>query len=104
MKIKKGDTVQVITGNDRGKRGEVMRVLIAKDKVVVRGVNVVKKHQKKSQRNLRSQQTGIVEVEMPIQASNVLLVTPTGKATRVNYRMEGDEKKRFSNKHDEVIG
>ena len=57
MKIRKGDTVQVITGNDRGKRGEVTRVLLAKGKVVVRGVNVVKKHQKKSQRNLRSQRT-----------------------------------------------
>ena len=104
MKVKKGDTVQVITGNDKGKRGEVTRVLIDKDKVVVRGVNVVKKHQKKSQKNLRASQTGIVEVEMPIQASNVMVVTPTGKATRVNYRSEAGEKKRYSNKHDEVIG
>jgi large subunit ribosomal protein L24 len=104
MKIKKGDTVQVITGNDNGRQGEVIRVLPRKGKVVVRGVNVTKKNQKKSQRNLRSQQTGIIEVEMPIDVSNVMLVTPSGKITRVGYRIDGDEKKRFSNKHDEVIG
>lgn len=104
MKIKKGDTVQVITGNDRGRQGEVIRALPESGKIVVRGVNVMKKNQKKSQRNLRSQQTGIIEVEMPIDVSNVLLVTPSGKPTRVNYRIEGDEKKRYSNKHDEVIG
>ncbi|MCW1966718.1 MAG: 50S ribosomal protein L24 [Anaerolineae bacterium] len=104
MKIKKGDTVQVITGNDRGRQGEVIRAIPESGKIVVRGVNIMKKNQKKSQRNLRSQQTGIIEVEMPIDVSNVLLVTPSGKPTRVNYRMEGDEKKRYSNKHDEVIG
>jgi large subunit ribosomal protein L24 len=86
MKIKKGDQVQVITGNDKGKRGEVTRVMPDKNKLVVRGVNLVKKHQKKLNRNLRSQQTGLVEVEMPINASNVQLVGPDGKVMRVEKR------------------
>jgi large subunit ribosomal protein L24 len=103
MKIKKGDTVLVITGNDRGKQGEVVRALPSANKVVVRGVNVVRKHQKKTQQNLRSQQTGIIEIEMPIDVSNVQVVTASGKPTRVNYRIEGSEKKRYSNKYDEVI-
>ncbi|MBU6358764.1 MAG: 50S ribosomal protein L24 [Chloroflexota bacterium] len=104
MKIKKGDTVQILSGNDRGRQGEVIRAMPKSGKIVVRGVNVMKKNQKKSQRNLRSQQTGIIEVEVPIDVSNAILVTPSGKPTRVNYRFEGDSKKRFSNKHDEVIG
>ncbi|MBX7214406.1 MAG: 50S ribosomal protein L24 [Thermoflexales bacterium] len=103
MKIKKGDTVLVVTGNDRGKRGEVVRTLPTKNKIVVRGVNEVEKHQKQRNQQLRASQTGLVKVEMPIDVSNVKLITPSGKATRVNYLIEGGTKKRFSNKHDEVI-
>ena len=104
MKIKKGDTVIVLNGNDRGKRGEVVRTIPAKNKIVVRGVNEVEKHQRQRSANLRATQTGLVKVEMPIDVSNVKLITPSGKATRVNYLIENGEKKRFSNKHDEVIG
>ena len=104
MKIKKGDTVIVLNGNDRGKRGEVVRTLPAKNKIVVRGVNEVEKHQRQRSANLRATQTGLVKVEMPIDVSNVKLITPSGKPTRVNYLIENGEKKRFSNKHDEVIG
>jgi large subunit ribosomal protein L24 len=104
MKIKKGDTVIVLNGNDRGKRGEVVRTMPAKNKIVVRGVNEVEKHQKNRKANLRASQTGLIKVEMPIDVSNVKLITPSGKATRVNYLIENGEKKRFSNKHDEVIG
>ncbi|MCS7061838.1 MAG: 50S ribosomal protein L24 [Anaerolineae bacterium] len=103
MKIKKGDTVEVITGNDRGKRGEVVRALPKQHKIVVRGVNVVKKHAKQRRQNLRATQTGLVELEMPIDVSNVKLVTPAGKITRVNYREEQGVLKRYSNKYDEII-
>jgi len=103
MKIRKGDTVEVISGNDRGKRGEVVRVLIKSNRLVVRAVNVVKKHAKPRQKNLRATQTGLVDVEMPIDVSNVKLVTPSGKATRVNYRVDSAGKKRFSNKYDEAL-
>ncbi len=85
MKIKKGDTVQVIAGNDKGKRGEIIRSLISKNQVVVRGVNIVKKHQKKTQARVRNQQTGIIEVEMPINVSNVMLIQD-GKPVRANKR------------------
>jgi large subunit ribosomal protein L24 len=85
MKIKKGDTVTVIAGNDKGKKGEVTRVLSDKNQVVVRGVNIVKKHQKKTQARVRNQQTGIIEVEMPINASNVMLMQD-GKPVRANKR------------------
>lgn len=105
MKIKKGDTVQIVTGNDRGKRGEVMRVLPKAGKIVVRGVNMAKKHQKaRTTQQLRATQTGLVSVEMPIDASNVKVITPTGKASRVNFSIESGEKKRISNKYGEVIG
>jgi large subunit ribosomal protein L24 len=103
MKIKKGDTVEVITGNDVGRRAEVVRALPKQGKIVVRGINVAKKHAKPRRQNLRATQTGLVDVEMPIDVSNVKLVTPSGKAARVNYRLEGGAKKRFSNKHDEVL-
>ena len=103
MKIKKGDTVEVIAGNDRGKRAEVLRVLPKAGRVIVRGVNIVKKHAKQRRQNLRATQTGLVELEMPIDASNVKLITPSGKPTRVNYRDENGVSKRYSNKFDEVI-
>lgn len=103
MKIKKGDTVLVRTGNDKGKRGEVLRVLLATNQVVVRGVNVVKKHAKPRQAGRQMSQAGLVEKEMPINASNVMLVAPSGKPTRVNYSIEDGVKKRYSNKLEEVL-
>jgi large subunit ribosomal protein L24 len=103
MKIKKGDTVQVITGNDRNKRGEVVKVLLKSNKVIVRGVNIAKKHQKPRRAGRGMTQTGIIDVEMPIDASNVKLMSPSGKATRVNYQIEDGAKKRFSNKLNEVL-
>jgi large subunit ribosomal protein L24 len=104
MKIKKGDTVQVLTGNERGKRGEVVRVLSKQNKIVVHGVNVAKKHAKpRGGQNLGATQTGLVDVEMPIDASNVKVVGPSGKPTRVNYRDENGVLKRYSRKYDEVL-
>lgn len=103
MKIKKGDTVLVISGENRGKRGEVVRVLPKENKVVVKGVNVAKKHAKPRRAGRSVAQTGIIDIDMPIDASNVKLVAPSGKPTRVNYRVENGEKKRFSNKLDEGL-
>jgi large subunit ribosomal protein L24 len=104
MKVKKGDTVQIMTGNDRGKRGEVVRVIAKNGKLVVRGMNIARKHAKpRSAQNLRATQTGLVDVEMPMDASNVQVVSPGGKATRVNYLNEGGVLKRYSNKFDEVL-
>ena len=104
MKIRKGDTVQILTGNDRGKRGEVVRVLLTQNKVIVRGMNIAKKHAKPNQgQNLRATQTGLVDVEMPLDASNVALVTPSGKPTRVNLMEDGGQLKRYSNKYDEAL-
>ena len=89
MKIKIGDEVEVIAGNDRGLRGTVQRVFSGKKSgVVITGVNVVKKHQKPQQTGGRSKaQGGIIEFEAPINASNVMLVCPeTGEPTRIGIR------------------
>ena len=86
MKIRKDDTVVVISGKDKGKQGKVVRVLPDAGKVVVEGVNVAKRHQKPTR---SMQQGGIIDKAMPIDASNVALVVD-GKPTRVGYRVEAD--------------
>ena len=100
MKLRKGDTVVVIAGKDKGKQGEIARVLPASNKVIVNGVNVAKKHQK-----ARSQvkQAGIIDKDMPLDASNVMLVHK-GKPTRVGYRVNADGTKvRIAKRNGEVI-
>jgi large subunit ribosomal protein L24 len=88
MKIKKGDRVVVLKGKDRGKEGTVMRVLPTEGKVIVDGVNVAKKHQKPTKSTM---QGGIIDKDMPIDASNVAIVSPKdGKATRVGYKVDSD--------------
>jgi large subunit ribosomal protein L24 len=87
-RIKRGDTVVVLSGKDRGKRGQVRQVLNAKERVVVEGVNIVKKHQRARQ---AGQQSQIVEREAPIHWSNVMLVDPNSdEPTRVAYRKRED--------------
>ena len=100
LKIKSGDTVRVITGDHKGSEGKVLKVLKDKNKAIVEGVNMVKKHMKPS---AQSPQGGIVEKEASIQLSNLSLLTSTGETTRIGYRMEGDKKVRFSKKSNEVI-
>jgi len=100
LKIKSGDTVRVITGDHKGSEGKVLTVLIDKNKAIVEGVNMVKKHTKPSAQN---PQGGIVEKEAAIQISNLSLLTSKGETTRVSYRMEGEKKVRFSKKSNEVI-
>ena len=100
FKIKSGDTVKVIAGDHKGTEGNVLKVLKDKNKAIVEGVNMVKKHTKPSAQN---PQGGIVEKEAPIHMSNLSLLTSKGETTRVGYRMEGDKKVRFSTKSNEVI-
>jgi large subunit ribosomal protein L24 len=100
LKIKSGDTVQVIAGDHKGTEGKVLKVFIDKNKAIVEGVNMVKKHMKPSAQN---PQGGIVEKEAPMHISNLSLLTSKGEATRVGYKMDGDSKVRFSKKSNEVI-
>ncbi|MEK9740753.1 MAG: 50S ribosomal protein L24 [Flavobacteriaceae bacterium] len=100
IKIKKGDTVRVITGSQKGKEGAVLRILPQENKAIVEGINVVKKHNKP---NAQNPQGGITEKEAPIHISNLSLLTADGKTTRVGYRNEGETKVRVAKKTDEVI-
>jgi large subunit ribosomal protein L24 len=100
LKIKTGDTVQVISGDHKGSEGKVLRVLRDQNKAIVEGINMVKRHTKPSAQN---PQGGIVEKEAAIHISNLSLLTSKGETTRVGYRMEGDKKVRFSKKSNEVI-
>ena len=99
-KIRKNDTVEVIAGKDKGKRGTVVRVLRKKDAVIVSGVNIVKKAMKK-----RSQQDqgGIAEVEAPLNISNVAIVCKKCGATKIGYKMDGDKKIRVCRKCGDVL-
>lgn len=91
QRIKKGDQVQVIAGKDVGERGEVMQVLPKEDRVVVEGVNLLKRHRKARQVGTQQIPAQIVEFNGSIHLSNVSLVCPTcGKATRVGYRVRED--------------
>ncbi len=90
-RITKGDTVRVVRGDDKGKDGEVMRVYLKTGRVVVRGVNIVKKHRKARR---PEEQSGIIESEAPMALSNVMLVDPkTGKPTRIRSRTNADGSK-----------
>ncbi|MRJ11125.1 50S ribosomal protein L24 [Ornithobacterium rhinotracheale] len=101
LKIKKGDQVVVLSGSDKGKKGEVLEVRPRDNKAIVQGVNMIKKHTKPSAQN---PQGGILETEAPIQISNLAIVDPeTGKATRVGFRMEGDKKVRFAKKSGKTL-
>lgn len=87
MRIKKGDKVAVLAGKDRGKRGEVIRALPRADKVIVAGVNVVKRHTKPK---TSTTQGGIIEKDMPIHVSNVAIVCSKCGPTRIGMRVESD--------------
>jgi len=96
MKIKKGDTVEVLSGNDRGKKGEVLEVIPKKDKIIVKGINVRKKHIKPRK---QGEEGGIIPVECAIYSSKVGVVCPKcKKGVRVGYIMEKDEKVRVCKK------
>jgi large subunit ribosomal protein L24 len=90
MKLRKGDRVKVLTGKDRGKDGEIMRVLPDRDKVIVDGVNVAKKHQRSTRATM---QGGIIDKDMPVPAANVALLCPSCGPTRIGYRFDDDGRK-----------
>ncbi len=98
-RIRKGDSVIVIAGRDKGKTGEVIRMIPDENRAVVRGVNIARRHQ----RQTASQQGGIVTKEMPIHLSNIALVDANGKATRVGFKMVGDRKVRFAKRTGDTI-
>ncbi|GAA3461070.1 MULTISPECIES: 50S ribosomal protein L24 [Saccharothrix] len=93
MKVKKGDTVVVIAGKDKGARGKVIQAYPAENRVLVEGVNRIKKHTRVTQTQRGAQSGGIVTQEAPINVSNVMVVDSDGKPTRVGYRTN-DEGKR----------
>jgi large subunit ribosomal protein L24 len=88
-KIRKGDKVIVLTGRDKGRTGEVFEVRPDENKALVRGVNMVKRHQKQTQ----AQEGGIISKEMPIDLSNVAYVGKDGKPTRIGFKIQADGKK-----------
>jgi large subunit ribosomal protein L24 len=101
LKIKSGDLVLVTAGDHKGSEGKVLRVLKDKNKAIVEGVNLVKKHQKPS---AASPKGGITEMEAPIHISNLAVKDPkSGEATRVGFKMEGDKKVRFAKKSNQVL-
>ena len=100
LKIKTGDTVKVVAGDHKGSEGKVVKVFIEKNKAIVEGVNMVKKHEKPSAAN---PQGGIKEKEAPLQISNLSLLDKDGKTTRVGYRMEDGKKVRFAKSNNEIL-
>lgn len=100
-KIKKGDKVIVTTGRDKGKKGEVLKVLPKENKAIVSGVNTAKRHTKQTQRT----QGGIVNKDLPIELSNIAHVDPkSGEATKIGWKELGDGRRvRFAKKSGEVI-
>ncbi|QXE01865.1 LSU ribosomal protein L24P [Terribacillus aidingensis] len=101
MHVKKGDKVKVITGKDRGKEGTILEAYPKKNRVLVEGVNIVKKHAKPSQDN---PQGGILDIEAAIHVSNVMLIDPkTGEPTRVGYEVKDGKKVRIAKKSGQAI-
>ena len=100
LKIKKGDNVKVIAGSNKGKTGTVSLIIVDKNRAVIDGVNIVKKHTKPSNNN----PGGIIEMPAPIHISNLSLLDPKSNTpTRVGYRVENGKKVRYSKKSNEII-
>lgn len=101
MKLKKGDNVIIVTGKDKGKKGKIVRVLVAENKVVVEGANMMNKHQ----RPRKSGEKGsMMKISMPIHASNVMIADPkTGKPSRLGKKKVGDKMVRIARKSSQEI-
>lgn len=99
-RIKKDDQVQVVAGKDKGKVGRVLRVDRDSGRVLVEGVNLAKKAMRKKRQEDRG---GIMDIEMPIHISNVMLVTKNGQPTRVGVKVEGDKRTRVARKSGEAV-
>ncbi|MEP3423320.1 MULTISPECIES: 50S ribosomal protein L24 [Alphaproteobacteria] len=100
QKIRKGDKVVVLTGKDKGRTGEVLAVMPKEDRAVVRGLNMVKRHQRQTQ----TQEAGIINKEASLHLSNLAVADPKdGKPTRVGFRIEGEKKVRVAKRSGVVI-
>ncbi|GHU21954.1 50S ribosomal protein L24 [Spirochaetia bacterium] len=100
FKLRKDDTVQVIAGKDKGKRGRILKIVRDKDRIIVEGINLVKKAKKR-----RSQQDrgGIIEIEAAIHSSNLMIICKKCGATRIGYKIDGDSKIRICKKCGEAL-
>lgn len=99
-KIRKGDKVVILSGKDKGRNGEVIKVNPKDDNVIIRGINMAKRHQRQTQ----TQEAGIITKEAPIHVSNVAIADPKdGKPTRVGFVIEGDKKIRVAKRSGEKI-
>ena len=99
QKIRKGDNVVVLTGKDKGRTGEVLQVLPKEDRALVRGVNMVKRHQRQTQ----TQEAGIINKEASIHLSNIAIVAKDGKPTRVGFQVVDGKKVRVAKRTRDVI-
>jgi large subunit ribosomal protein L24 len=99
-KLKKDDTVQVISGKERGKQGKIVKVDLSKGRAIVQGLNMVKKAMRKKSQNDRG---GIIELEAPIRLCNMMIVCKKCGPTRIGYKIEGDAKKRVCRKCGEAV-
>jgi large subunit ribosomal protein L24 len=100
FKLKKEDTVQVVAGKDKGKRGKILKILRDKDRIIVQGANLVKKALKKRKQSDRG---GIVEIEAAVHSSNVMIVCKKCGPTRIGYKIEGNNKTRICRKCGEAL-
>ena len=101
MKLKKGDNVIIVTGKDKGKKGKIARVLVEKNKVVVEGANMMKKHQRPRKSGEKGQ---VMNIAMPLHASNVMIIDPkTGKGSRIGKKKLGDKMIRIARKSNQEI-
>lgn len=99
-KLKKDDTVKVISGKERGKQGKIVKVDLSKGRAIVQGLNMVKKAMRKKSQNDRG---GIIELEAPIRLCNMMIVCKKCGPTRIGYKIEGDAKKRVCRKCGEAL-
>jgi len=100
FKLKKEDTVEVIAGKDKGKRGRILKILREKDRIIVEGANIVKKAKRRKSKQDRG---GIIEIEAAIHSSNLMIVCKKCGPTRIGYKIEGDVKTRVCKKCGEAL-
>jgi len=100
FKLKKEDTVEIIAGKDKGKRGKILKILRDKDRLVVEGANIVKKARKRRNQQDRG---GIIEIEAALHSSNVMIVCKKCGPTRIGYKIDGDTKTRVCRKCGEAL-
>jgi large subunit ribosomal protein L24 len=104
VRVKRGDTVEVISGRDKGIRGEVLKVLPKENRAIVQGVALRKKHQRQIQSGGRTMSPGIIQFEAPVHLSNMLVVCPNcDQASRISIQRDGGERVRVCKKCDEVL-